>query len=98
MNYELIIRPEAESDIDDSFNWYEDQNEGLGKYFLLNVEAALFAIDRNPNAFQVIHGQIRRAMLRRFPHSIFFFVTENRIVVTACIHHKRRPQISNERI
>jgi hypothetical protein len=30
MNYNLIIQPEAEYDIQDAFEWYESQNPGNG--------------------------------------------------------------------
>ncbi len=35
MNFELIIRPEAEADIADAFDWYESRVPGLGSEFLL---------------------------------------------------------------
>jgi len=97
-NVEILIRPEAEHDIEQSFNWYEDQSDGLGKEFLRSVEAALSTIKKTPTAFQIIHNKIRRVLLRRFPHAFFYFVRENRIVVIACLHHKRRPRIWKRRI
>ena len=33
MTFRLIIRPEAEADIEESFLWYEDQAGGLGQEF-----------------------------------------------------------------
>ena len=30
MTYELIVKPEAEADIEESFIWYEEQAVGLG--------------------------------------------------------------------
>jgi toxin ParE1/3/4 len=36
----VIIRPEAELDIDDAYQWYESQRKGLGQNFLLCVEEA----------------------------------------------------------
>lgn len=34
MSYRLIIRPEAELDIRDAFEWYEAQTPGLGSEFI----------------------------------------------------------------
>ena len=42
MNYELTVRSQAEREIDEAFNWYEDQSAGLGKEFLRAIEEALF--------------------------------------------------------
>lgn len=91
MNYELTVRSDAEREIDEAFNWYEEQSAGLGKEFLRAIEAALFTIIREPLAYQLIHKKIRRILLRRFPHALFYIVEENRIVVTACFHQNRHP-------
>jgi len=48
MKYELVIRPEAEQDLTESFAWYEDKRKGLGYDFLLQVDAGLRFIARNP--------------------------------------------------
>ena len=37
MNYKLIIRPEAEYDLEETFLWYEGKRKGLGYDFLLQV-------------------------------------------------------------
>ena len=34
MTYRLIIRPQAELDIQDAFEWYEAQTLGLGSEFI----------------------------------------------------------------
>lgn len=46
--YELIIRPEAEAEINDAFTWYEEQVSGLGADFILNLDATFHKILRNP--------------------------------------------------
>lgn len=42
MSYELIIRPEAELDIQDAFECYEAQSLGLGSQFVRAVDTCLF--------------------------------------------------------
>lgn len=51
MNYELAVHSNAEREIDEAYNWYEDQSPGLGKEFLRAIEAALFITKRNPLAY-----------------------------------------------
>lgn len=87
----LIIRPEAEADLTDAFNWHEKQLEGLGSDFLNSVEAALFAIKRNPDCSPFIHRQIRRQLIRRFPYGIFYTQNGSTIVVIAVFHARRNP-------
>ncbi|BAY32337.1 plasmid stabilization system protein [Nostoc carneum NIES-2107] len=58
MNYNLIIQQEAEYDIQDTFEWYESQNSGLGSEFVRAVDACLSGIARKPLAYQVIYKQV----------------------------------------
>ena len=39
MSRRLIVRPEAEAEMTDAFDWYEDRVPGLGSEFLLCVDA-----------------------------------------------------------
>lgn len=93
MKYQVIIRPEAESDIEESYKWYEDQTAGLGDEFLFALQVRLRSIIDSPFKFQTIHSNIRRAVIKRFPHAFFYFVREDKIFVIACVHHKRNPQL-----
>ncbi len=92
MKHRLIIRTEAEADIEESFNWYEDQVGGLGHEFRFALRATLRSNQANPLKYQVVHKRIRRALVRRFPHAFYFFVDDKTIVVSACVHHKRDPK------
>jgi hypothetical protein len=48
MKYKVIISPEAEVDLKEAFSWYEDKRTGLGYDFLLQVDAEINFINRNP--------------------------------------------------
>jgi hypothetical protein len=50
------------------------------------VDACLAAIERNPTAYAVVHKQVRRALLRRFPYGIFYLVEGETIIALACFH------------
>jgi len=71
MRLRLIVRPEAEVELTDAFDWYEDCVPGLGAEFLLCVEAILNSILRSPHQFPRVHRTVRRALTRRFPYEIF---------------------------
>ncbi|HLM68258.1 MAG TPA: type II toxin-antitoxin system RelE/ParE family toxin [Longimicrobium sp.] len=88
----LIVRPEAEADIDAAFDWYEDQEPGLGAEFIRSVDAALASVERQPHAYPVIYRTARRALLRRFPYAVFYLVQNYAVEVVACMHFKRHPR------
>lgn len=92
MTPELIVRPEAEAEIGEAFDWYEERVSGLGSDFILNLDAAFNAILRNPLLYPALHKNIRRALLRRFPYQVFFVYEENRVVILAIFHGKRDPK------
>ena len=91
MTYKVIVRPEAAREIQEAFDWYEGCSEGLGLQFLRVADACLSSVQRNPTAYQVVHEQVRRALLRKFPYAIFYLIREDTIVVLACFHVKRSP-------
>ena len=57
MKYQLIVRTTAEKDIELAFNWYEDREAGLGKRFVLAVEAAMAILRERPFSWQTVYGQ-----------------------------------------
>ena len=89
---QIIVRPEAEAEVQQAFDWYQEQSEGLGLEFLRAIEACLFAITRDPFAYLVVKvPNIRRALIRRFPYALFYLVDDEAIVVIAVFNVKRRP-------
>jgi len=88
----LIIRPEAEADIEEAYNWYEAQRRGLGEDFLLCLEEGLARIGRNPSIYSVVYKDIRRLLIHRFPFGVFFLEAENSISVLAVLHARRNPK------
>lgn len=98
MSHKLIIRPEAEEELQEAFAWYEARVSGLGSEFLLCVDAVFNAVLRNPLQFPQIHRNIRRVLTRRFPYEVFFIIEEQRIIVLAVFHAKRNPKLWKERI
>ena len=98
MTYRLIIRPEAELDIQDAFEWYETQIAGLGSEFIRAVDACLSSIGRNPQAHPIVYKQARRALIRRFPYIIFYVFDQELIAVVACFHGRRDPKSWEDRL
>ena len=95
---ELIVRPDAESDITDAALWYEARSQGLGSEFLRPVDACLADILRAPERYPLVHRDARRALLRRFPYCVFFVVADDAVQVVGCLHVRRNPRQWRERL
>ena len=99
MKYKVIIRFEAENDLKEVFLWYEDKRLGLGYDFLLQVDAGLRFIERNPEICPPEYKGTRKHFIKRFPYKIIYLVEkEKRLIVLAVIHGKRNPDIIKEKI
>ena len=88
----MILRPEAEADLVNARDWYEQQRLGLGAEFLLCVEEVLERIDRTPEIYAVIYHDVRRAFTRRFPYVVYYRIEVNEVVVLGIFHTRRNPR------
>lgn len=91
MAYMLTVRPEAEFDIDEQYTTYESKRIGLGHDLLLCVEEALDQLLKNPLIYRKFHKDLRRIPVRRFPFRVMYFVSGQRIIVTAVFHVRKDP-------
>ncbi|MDI6800644.1 MAG: type II toxin-antitoxin system RelE/ParE family toxin [Thermodesulfovibrionales bacterium] len=98
MKYKVIVRPEAEDDLKEAFSWYEDKRTGLGYDFLLQVDAGINFINRNPEIHPTEYKGTRKHFIKRFPYKIIYLVEGNKIIVLALIHGKRSPELIKKRI
>jgi toxin ParE1/3/4 len=89
VTYTLVFRPQAEQETRAAQRWYEEQQPGLGARFADAMDEALQRIVSNPSAFPVVHGEIRRAVVRRFPFGVYFRVHAEDLVILAVMHGRR---------
>ena len=97
MNRELILGPEAEAEIAEAGDWYDQRRPGLGAGFVRAVDATLVAIQQNPFQYQIIWRQFRRAGLRRFPYSLIYMASDRQITIVSCFHGRRNSKVWQER-
>jgi len=81
----------AKDDLRIAFNWYEAQRRGLGLDFLDCIEAAIETIQETPRLYAKHHLNFRRALVRRFPFSIFYTIEETEIVLHAVFDNRQDP-------
>ena len=99
MGKPFIITPQAQRDFDRSYWWYEEQYQGLGKEFARSFDAKITEIQRNPLQFQIVYkDKIRRALVSRFPYSIFYVDKPNVLSIIAIQLQSRNPDLWKSRI
>ena len=70
--YNVIIQPEAEQDLDDAFEYLESQQKGLGFQLLAELTDILEALESAPLLFQKVYGEKRRAVVKRFKYNVIY--------------------------
>src|SRR5712692_1542809 len=88
----VVFRKIARQEMDAAIAWYEEQRQGLGLELAAEVERFIHAIADTPERFRLVRGEVRRAVLLRFPFSIHFIIESQRVVVLAVFHAKRDPK------
>jgi plasmid stabilization system protein ParE len=92
MAAELIIAPEAATDLDEAFAWYEAQRVGRGEDFLSRVDACIQAILRFPEMHAPFLGDFRRALARKFPYTVFYEYADFTVTVYCVFHTSQDPE------
>lgn len=82
---------EAEDELAEAVLWYQNRRKGLGTEFLKEAERVFQTIEENPRQYQVVHLDIRRANLRRFPYSVYYVIHQDTVGILAVHHNSRDP-------
>ena len=89
--YRLVAEPRVDLDVAAAYQWYENEEPGLGLAFLDQLLATYDRIATGPLQYQDLRSGIRRALLRRFPYAVYFAVEGDFVVVLAILHVSRDP-------
>ena len=98
MQYQTVVIPEAENDIKEAFRWYEEKRVGLGCDFLLQIDAGINFISRNPKIHPSEYRGARKHIIKRFPYKIIYILEKEKIIVLAVIHNRRKPNAIEKRV
>jgi plasmid stabilization system protein ParE len=89
----VVIQPEASTELEDAFRWYENKAEDLGHDFLEEIDRGIAAIRRMPTVWPLYQKDlgVRRFLVHRFPFGILYRVISDEIQVIAIMHLRRKP-------
>ena len=90
MSRPVRFRPEADSEAVATREWYEQRQKGLGDSFTTDLTRLIERIGENPLQFRRVRGEIRRAVLNRFPYAVYFQIHDVEVVVLA-VHGRQHP-------
>lgn len=92
MTLTVRLRRAAELDVQEAQSWYEEQQAGLAEDFNHEVNAVMARLAETPLIYPVVHREVRRAVLHRFPFLVWYQVLGSAVLVLACTHGRADPR------
>lgn len=90
--FNVVFTQAARGELIDAQDWYEGEAPGLGRRLRAEIDAAIERMSATPLQFPVVHKNVRRARLSRFPYMLFFVIEGDLLLVIACFHASRDPR------
>jgi plasmid stabilization system protein ParE len=89
----LEIGRAASEEFEAAVRWYEERRRGLGAEFYDAVSSTLDLIADQPEigTRMEVFGAPRRMLVARFPYQVVYHLSQDRMVIVAIAHLKRRP-------
>jgi len=99
MKFKVLYNPEIYSDIQQTIDWYNKQQAGLGTKFYSALNKQLQKLEKNALQFAIRYDDIRCLPLKKFPFMIHYRVDSDKgiVYVEAVFHTHRNPKIWNQR-
>lgn len=103
MTLAFDFHPEARAEFVAAVDWYDEQGVGLGEKFEVAVRAGIDAAVDSPASWAVWPGWEREPVVRSkgvsdFPYRVVYFLRDDRLVIVAVAHVKRRPGYWRDRV
>ncbi len=87
----ITILHEAEMELWEAVEFYENRCAGLGLDFEKEIKAALELIQQSPRRWPIRKDGTRRYLIHRFPYFIVYVFHKDNVWVIAFAHCRRRP-------
>lgn len=91
MSLPVILRHEAEVDIQGARDEIEAVRVGLGNQVLARVREVLARIEKMPESHGKVWEDVRAARLKQFRYIVYFIVLADSVEVLAVLHSARDP-------
>jgi hypothetical protein len=87
----ITFLDEAQLELDEAIDFYNNESDGLGSVFLQEVLNAIERIGNFPNAWHPLSENTRRCQTRRFPYGLIYTQLDNTILIISVSNLHRKP-------
>lgn len=88
----------SELEFVEAINYYNEQSEGLGYEFALEIQKTIERIIQFPEAWSKLSKRTKRCRCKRFPYGIIYQIRNDIILVVAIMHLHKKPNSWKNRI
>jgi len=86
---QIIIKPDAETDIRQAHAWYLNLSAAVAERYLSELDEAFALLTKFPEASPVCLNSCRQYVMKRFPYLIVFEPADEVIFIHAVFHASR---------
>jgi hypothetical protein len=94
----IEILDQAVEDLIEGFHFYEEQQSGLGSYFLSNLYADIESLLLYNGLHEKIYTDYFRLLSRRFPFAVYYTLKADVIYIHAVLDCRRDPAWVRQRM
>jgi toxin ParE1/3/4 len=87
----LIYHPDAEAELIEAAQFYEQRVATLGGQFLEAIDQAVRDIADAPERWRIVEADVRQYLMPRFPYAIYNRTLADHIRILAIKRHSRHP-------
>ncbi|MCP5048484.1 MAG: type II toxin-antitoxin system RelE/ParE family toxin [bacterium] len=92
------VLSEAEDELIEVINYYNEQKERLGFEFAKEVKNTIQRIIQHPEVCTELSQRTRRCRTKRFPYGVVYQIRDDTILIIAIMHLRREPNYWKSRL
>lgn len=93
----LFLEP-AQIEFEQAVTYYNEKQPGLGYDFAEEVASTIARIMNFPEAWPRLSKRTRRCRTKRFPYGVVYQIRDDKILVVAVAHLRRKPFYWRQRV
>jgi len=94
----IIYYSQAEDELTEIVDYYNNISDELGYDFLKKIKSSIQNICEFPELYPTISKFNRKCHCKRFPYNVIYHLHDNSIYIVAIAHEKRKPNYWKKRL
>ena len=87
----LALHPAAVAEVQEAHTYYHEKDPTLAEEFLAVLDESLELLTRFPERYPKYDHGTRRMLLKRFPYQLIYQARDERILILAVAHSRKKP-------